>query len=281
MPVTGLDHVMLAVPDLPAAVDAIAGSLGLRAERGVQHPDFGTRNRTVRIPGLYLELITFTDRETAVRRPVGVRMAELIDDDGGGWLAAVLGVRDMAATVADVRAAGIPIEEPHVGRAVRPDGTVRRWWLAGHDDDFRAGRTPSLIEYEATGTVDPSPDDLGYHLAGVARVDLATDDLEASLRRFRALLGYGPASGPECGTATFDLPDGAGVRLLGPGSPERGRARRPGLAAIALAVDDVVAATRAVEARGVATAPAAEPGEVSLDPARTAGARFSFRPAAA
>ncbi|QKG19885.1 VOC family protein [Actinomadura verrucosospora] len=277
MPITGLDHLMLAVPDLEEAADAIAGSLGLRLERGAVHPDFGTANRTVRVPGLYLELITFTDRAAAVRRPVGERMADVLAG-GGGWLSFVLGALDLTGTVRRLRRRGVPLDPPHEGRAVRPDGEVRRWWLAGHGTDFRLGRMPSVIEYEAKGQVDPPPEGLGYELRGVSRVDVATDDLAGGVHRFGALLEQAPEHGHDArlgvDTAAFPLPDGTSVRLLGPDTGVR-----PGLAGVALAVTDVSAAAEALAGRGVPTTGGPD-GEIHVDPSRTAGARFSFREAA-
>ncbi len=264
MPITGLDHLMLAVPDLGKAADAIAGSLGLRLDRSATHPDFGTANRTIRIPGLYLELITLTDRSVALRRPVGQRMAGIIGD-GGGWLAFVCGAKDLPSTVERLRASGVELDAPHEGRAVRPDGVVRRWWLAGHGEDFRAGRMPSLIEYESPAVVSAAPDDLGYEVRGVARVDVATTDLDDGVRRFRALFGVEP----EPGTATFRLPDGTDVRLVA-------RDTTPGLCRVALEVDDVRKAAAALAGRGVETTEA--DGEILVDPHRTANASFALTP---
>ena len=219
MPITGIDHIMLAVGDLTAAADELASSMGLLADRHAVHPDFGTANRVTRVPGLYLELITVTDREMAAGWHVGQRMVEVLAD-GGGLLAFVLGARDLVATVDELTATGLPIDEPFGGSGVRDDGsTIRSFWIAGHGEEFRAGRLPSLIEYGQPGEDDPVPATLGYRLRGLARVDVAVSDLDDGIDRYTTLFGTAPVRGADLvldvPTAEFTLPDRRTVRLIG------------------------------------------------------------------
>jgi catechol 2,3-dioxygenase-like lactoylglutathione lyase family enzyme len=280
MPITGIDHIMIAVPDLAAAAGDLAAATGLRADRHAVHPTFGTANRVTRVPGLYLELITVVDRELAGGFHVGQRMAEVIADDGGP-LAFVLGTRDLVATVDELTATGLPIDEPFGGSGVRDDGsTIRSFWIAGHGEEFRTGRLPSLIEYGQPGEDDPVPDDLGYRLHGLARVDVAVSDLDDGIDRYATLFGRAPARGVDrvldVPTAEFTLPDRRAVRLIGPGP-----AKREGLFGMALGVADLDEALDAVRARGVGTTATGVGGEVLLDPARTMNTRISLLATAA
>jgi catechol 2,3-dioxygenase-like lactoylglutathione lyase family enzyme len=280
VPITGIDHIMLAVPDLDKAVAELTGSVGLRTTRSAVHPDFGTANQTVRLPGLYLELITITDPAKAATWHVGQRIAEVCGS-GGGLLAFVLGVEDMPATVAALRAKGLPINEPFQASGVRDDGsTIRHFSIASHGEEFLAGRLPSLIEYGQPGQTDPAPTDLGYALHGLVGVDVAVDELAAGIERYSALFGQAPTvvSDPllDVPTARYHLPDGRTVRLL-----DLGRRTRQGLFGIALAVSDLDAAQAAITGRGVEVVPTGVEGELLLDPDRTLNARISLRAAPA
>ncbi|MFC0540625.1 VOC family protein [Kutzneria chonburiensis] len=277
MPITGIDHVMLAVADLDTAVAGLAGALGLHAVRGGVHPDFGTANKVVHIPGLYLEMITDHDRAVAGGLPVGRRIIE-VSGEGGGWLAFVLGVDDLVGTVEELNAAGLALDPPISGHAVRPDGSIRGFSLGGYGEEFAAGLLPSLISYTHPPQADPHPDDLGYTITGLSRADVAVADIAAGIRRYTTLFGEPPAVRGvdpvlDVATASWRLADGTVVRLIGPGA-----AIRPGLFGVALAVADVDAAAESARARGVELSKTGIDGEILLDPDRTLNARISFVP---
>jgi hypothetical protein len=275
MPITGIDHVMLAVPDLAAAAAGLTAALGLVPNRRAAHPDFGTANRVLRVPGLYLELITIVDGEIARKWHVGRRMTEVLAD-GGGPLAFVLGARDMVATVDELTAAGLPVDPPYEASGVRDDGTtIRTFRLAGYGEEFRTGRLPSLVEYGQPAEDDPVPGDLGYTLRGLVRVDVAVADFEDGIGRYSTLFGTAPAVGfdpvLDAPTAEFSLPDGRIVRLAGPGV-----SRPEGLFGIALGVEDLPAAVAAATMRGFEVFGTGIDGEVLLDPARTLNTRITL-----
>jgi catechol 2,3-dioxygenase-like lactoylglutathione lyase family enzyme len=269
---------MLAVADLDTAVAGLADALGLHAVRGGVHPDFGTANKVVHIPGLYLEMITDHDRAVAGTLPVGRRIIE-VTGEGGGWLAFVLHADDLPATVEELNAAGLGLEPPISGHAVRPDGSVRGFSLGGYGEQFAAGLLPSLISYTHPPQADPHPDDLGYTITGLSRVDVAVAGIADGIRRYTTLFGEPPAEQGidpvlDVATASWGLPDGTVVRLIGPGT-----AVRNGLFGVALAVEDVDAAAEATRGRGVELSKTGIEGEILLDPDRTLNARISFVPA--
>ncbi|PPK63168.1 VOC family protein [Actinokineospora auranticolor] len=272
MPITGLDHAMLAVRDLDTAAAALTGALGLHVRRGGRHPGWGTANAVLDLRSGYLELITVADPAEAAAVDAGRRILELLDRDGGGWLAFVLTAKDLRTTWQQVRRAGLSIARPVGGRAVRPDGSYRSWAVAGHGEEFRTGRLPSLIEY-GDGTPPPREDPPSHGPApdvlGVARLDVAVADLDAATRRYARLLGGPPVAEPgHC--ACWTLPDGVGVRLL---PIDLTTATREGLWTVALAVPDARAAAAVLDARGTGYTPAG-PGAVLVDRGATAPARI-------
>jgi catechol 2,3-dioxygenase-like lactoylglutathione lyase family enzyme len=275
MPITGIDHIMLAVPDLATAAENLKRALGLVMNRQATHPDFGTANRTIRIPGLYLELITIVDPQLARKWDVGQRIEEVCND-GGGLLAFVLGAKDLPATAEKLVAAGLPIDAPVGASGNRNDGSpIRTFWIAGYGEEFRTGRMPSLIEYGQPGEVDPHPPDLGYSLRGLVRVDVALDDFSDGVDRYTVLLGRRPVLDFDellgVPTAEFGLPDGRKVRLLGSGV-----ASRQGLFGIALGVADLDEAVRATTERGIGLKETGIGGELLLEPSATLNARVTL-----
>ncbi|GLK75771.1 hypothetical protein GCM10008171_10250 [Methylopila jiangsuensis] len=56
----GLDHIVVLVRDLDAAAEAW-GALGFRVGRENHHP-FGTKNRIIQFPGVFVELLAIADR---------------------------------------------------------------------------------------------------------------------------------------------------------------------------------------------------------------------------
>ncbi|MEV5820314.1 VOC family protein [Micromonospora haikouensis] len=295
MPITGVDHVMLAVPDLDAARAAFTACFDRPSRPGSRHPGWGTTNAVLRFADSYLELITVVDRAEAAGRPASRRMTG-VSDAGGGWVSAVLAAEDLPATCAALADRGVPVSPPLDGVSVRPDGRRRRWRVGAHGEEFRTGRLPSLIEYlDPWPEADPDPAELrrgGVH--GVAGVDIAVTDLPAAAAEYAVLLGGPPALGDR--SATWTLPDGRVLRLLAPagsatpagsvgpvcaGDPVAAHLDRlgPGLCAVALAVDSPAAVAAAVAGRGGAVRPGVDR-EPVVDPAGCAPIRLvAARPA--
>ncbi|WP_405095688.1 VOC family protein [Micromonospora sp. NBC_01412] len=272
MPITGVDHVMLAVPDLDAARAAFTACFDRPSRPGSRHPGWGTTNAVLRFADSYLELITVVDRAEAAGRPASRRMTDVIDA-GGGWVSAVLAAEDLPSTCAALAGRGIPVSPPIGGESVRPDGRRRRWRVGAHGEEFRTGRLPSLIEYlDPWPEAAPDPAELrrgGVH--GLAGVDIAVTDIDAAAAEYGVLFGGPPRRGER--SAEWTLPDGRTLRLLapaGPGDPVAAHLDRlgPGLCAVALAVDSPAEAAEAIRRRGIAVGAGAD-GRPVIDPAAT------------
>ncbi|MCP8938190.1 VOC family protein [Alsobacter sp. SYSU M60028] len=126
----GIDHLVLAVRDLDAA-GRFYEALGFRVGARNRHP-WGTENRIVQFPGVFLELITVGEgAEIAPHGPKRFSFGAFVTDSlarGEGLAMLVLESRDAAADRDAFAAAGIGDFEPFFfeRRAVRPDGTQAR-----------------------------------------------------------------------------------------------------------------------------------------------------------
>ncbi|WP_390347572.1 VOC family protein [Variovorax boronicumulans] len=181
MPLT-LDHVVIAVHDLERAIADYA-ALGFHVLRGGDHPGRSTHNALVVFSdGSYFELIAWREPAPAER------WWQLLQRHGEGIVDFALLPRDTAVTVADAKARGLVLEGPLDGGRVRPDGEHLRWQTArapSADLPFLCGDLTrrALRVPEGAARVHPNG------VLGVASLAIAVRDLDATLARYRALLG--------------------------------------------------------------------------------------------
>jgi hypothetical protein len=137
----GIDHVLVAVDDVGAAIEAYR-RLGFAAAPGGTHPAFGTHNGIVPLAdGGYIELIAVRDRALAVKHPHTALVVAALGRSNRLALYAIE-VEDATAEAARLVRAGIRADGPVVGERVRPDGQ-RVAWRSLHPRD---SRLPFLIE---------------------------------------------------------------------------------------------------------------------------------------
>ena len=145
---SGLDHLVYAVPDLAAAVEALAARTGIRAAPGGRHLGTGTHNALIALGAdSYLEIIApdRTQRPPAMPRPFGLdtlAMPRLLT-----W---ALKAPDIDARVAAARAAAY---DPGVVQSMsrtRPDGVRLAWRLTFTPRLPGDGLVPFLIDWAAT-----------------------------------------------------------------------------------------------------------------------------------
>lgn len=107
----GVDHVVVAVRDLEAAIQQYETIFGIPATDRGEPAGAGFKNAYFRFGGTFLELISPTN-ETG---PVGRRVAAA----GDGVYLVALAVDDLAAAVADLRAKGVRlIGDPGPGQPI-------------------------------------------------------------------------------------------------------------------------------------------------------------------
>ena len=147
-----IDHLVYAVPDLPAAVAEMEERFGVGARAGGKHIGLGTHNALLALgPGTYLEIIAPDPEqpEPSVPRPFGVD-----DVSRGGLVTWALACDDIDAAVAGVRSRGYDPGEVVDGRRTGPTGTVLRWRLTASSTG--GGLVPFLISWGNTEHPDPS-----------------------------------------------------------------------------------------------------------------------------
>ncbi len=223
------DHAIVLVNDLTLAMKDYS-ALGFTVTQGGEHENGNTHNALMVFPdGSFLELLGFRRRwalpalrilkRTGVLRlyisrrpPLERRLAPKVDA-GKGLVDFALLFRSIEDDLDAVRSRGLAIEGPLSGGRVQPDGQ-RVSWLFGVP---LAPDLPFLI-----GDVTPSRE-REHHpngVEGVAGVTLGVADLDASVARYKALLGREPNEGsaitlPEARTMGFVL-DSATITLAMP-----------------------------------------------------------------
>jgi len=168
----GIDHVVIAVPDLERAV-ADFSALGFTVVRGGRHTGLGTHNALVAFAdGAYFELIAFLVEAsphpwfTAVRK-------------GGGLTDFCMQTDDLDADADAFMQAGARIGEPFAMQRERPDGYIVKWVLAIAQPPL-AGAVPFLIK-DSTPRDERVPRDRNHRngAAGIRTLTVAVDDAAA------------------------------------------------------------------------------------------------------
>jgi hypothetical protein len=192
----GIDHLIVAVPDLERASTAVEQGLGLRVGGGGRHDAHGTHNRLAWLGDSYLELMGVFDERLAAESWWGTHARHVIAR-GGGPMGLALATDDLAADGARLRAFGSPISDPLAGERVRADGEVVRWLigrLPAPDPDFGL---VFLIEHDTSaaewGPADRRARAEEAHPLGTAarllRVEAPVRDVRAAMHRLLRELG--------------------------------------------------------------------------------------------
>lgn len=183
--ILGIDHALIAVDDLDAAMRTFQ-RLGFHVVRGGQHPNHGTHNALVPLSdGCYLELIGVWDRALASRYPHTNRIVEALNNPNRLALFA-LDADDLDADVQAIRKRGLAISDPVPGERERPDGERVAWRTAHRDDP----RLPFLIEDETPRAlrVPKADEGIGARLR-IAQLIIRSDDVPETSEKFELLLG--------------------------------------------------------------------------------------------
>jgi catechol 2,3-dioxygenase-like lactoylglutathione lyase family enzyme len=213
----GLDHLVIAVPDLASATKTYR-DLGFSVVAGGRHPGVGTENALIAFrDSAYLELIAFHEP-----RPDHRWWAPL--QSGGGLVDFCLQTDDLAADAGAFRGAGAHMGEPERRHRMRPDGVEVRW-TAVHARGEQRGVVPFLLA-EDTGRDErvPSQRTHANGVTGVGCLTVVVHDLAAVRHWYASALGVAgqDVASPELGavgarfaigshTFEFLAPTGAGA----------------------------------------------------------------------
>jgi hypothetical protein len=139
-----LDHIVLAVPDLDAAVANFEARTGVAPKPGGSHVGLGTRNALISFgSGHYLELVA-PDPAQDIDATFGATLAALPGERLLHWAIATSDLVGIAARAAALGLAPGPIRR--TSRAT-PDGTVLEWRLLGVGGHPLGGLAPFFIDW--------------------------------------------------------------------------------------------------------------------------------------
>ncbi len=227
----GIDHLVIAVPDLDDAAFELERRVGLAATGGGRHPTLGTRNRLAWLGDSYVELVSIADLGIAGRSWLGLPTIAALEH-GGGLATWAVATHSIQADVGALRASGSGFGDPTPGERERLDGMVVRWRLA------IAGRLgpaepPFLIEHDPLSAEWTEADRAArgterHPIGGPARLDvleLPVADVTAAARTLTRQAGLRFRPSP-VGGAARDADLGRQVVRL---RPIHGKADAPGI----------------------------------------------------
>jgi Glyoxalase-like domain len=167
-----LDHLILAVADLPAAAAALGEATGLAALPGGAHPDWGTINMVVPLGGAYLELVAVADTARAERSAFGRRVAAgAATGDPMALVGWAVEPDDLDATAARL---GLHQQRGRRERADGGGGTLS-WAMAGVEEALSRG-LPFFLRWDDAAS-NPARAEAPHRVApaGVAWIEVGGD----------------------------------------------------------------------------------------------------------
>ncbi len=188
--ITGLDHYIILVNDLEAAMESFRG-LGFNVELGGVHSAFGSRNALVPfVDGTYVELLTFQDANLAAQTFWADSVKKLQVREGFDGFA--VQSNDIASDVERIRHRGLKMDEPQPGSRNRPDGERVAWRTARSPEPF-APILPFLIQDETSHSlrIESAREGLGSHVRPKELV-IAVNNAEVARQAYRELFDIEP-----------------------------------------------------------------------------------------
>jgi hypothetical protein len=166
-----LDHISYAAgPDgLGATAQRLGSALGAGFHDGGLHPRFGTRNFVLPLAnGVYLEVVAALDHPAADKAPFG-QAVKARTEAGGGWLAWVVAVDDIAPIEARLGREAVD------GHRRRPDGVDLSWRQMGVLDLLDDPALPFFIQWKSSPELHPSAVREGDPAPGITKVEICGD----------------------------------------------------------------------------------------------------------
>lgn len=191
---TGIDHIIIGVNDLEKATQTFEQNLGLIPSGGGRHPFGGTANRIIVIGDTYLELISVEEAAEAQQSMLD-RLAK-----GDGYLNFVLGSDDIEADSQAMMTRGVSVLGPNAGALNSAEGRSRGWQRTDVERPDLTQHYPFLIQHDSIGEErrfrlagwqKPPVHPLGA--LKVLSTTLVVENLEEATRRFQHIYGLQPS----------------------------------------------------------------------------------------
>ena len=163
-----LDHLSFAAgrEGLRGTAARLSELLGVPYHDGGFHPRFGTRNCILPLTaGHYVEVVEVLDHPAADKVPFGRAVRERTAA-GGGWLAWVVAVDDLAPV--EQRLGRTAVE----GHRRLPDGNVLEWYQIGVKGTQMDPQLPFFIHWRSDKALHPSA---GGRDVGLVRLEIGGD----------------------------------------------------------------------------------------------------------
>ena len=247
-----LDHVVVAVADLAAAVRSTARMFGRPTSWHGEHPSAGTANALFRLDNTYLELLS-----PQGEGPLGNALRGRLDTRGEGVVALAFGTENATACAEAWQVAGLEPRGPEDGLGRDIDsGAIRRWARLDASPAATRGTLVFAIEHRSPADVLPSCPARTAPEASVTALDhvvVLSADIEATRAVYADKLGLRLAldrSFEERGVRLlFFRVGGATIEIGGRLGVEPDPAAKDSFGGLAWKVADVDAArTRVLEA---------------------------------
>jgi hypothetical protein len=140
-----VDHLVYATPDVDRTIEELANRLGVNAEVGGRHPQWGTRNALISLgSSCYLEVMgpDPTLSRSGLQRPFGID--RLQTPRLASWACKS---NDIEKVVEIGKRAGVALGTAQPGQRTKPDGTVLTWNLTDLQTDREGGIVPFFIDW--------------------------------------------------------------------------------------------------------------------------------------
>ena len=147
---TLLDHLVVAVPDLAAAVDKFEASTGVRPEFGGAHEGRGTHNALISLGSAYLEIIAPDPNQPDPEGPRPFGIDNITAPTLVTYAVHPAPGQSIDDVVAETRSRGHDPGDPIGMHRVRPDGERLDWRLTFPDPRVGSGVVPFVIDWGTT-----------------------------------------------------------------------------------------------------------------------------------
>jgi hypothetical protein len=140
-----IDHLVIAAPDLPAAIQSLGALLGVTPSMGGQHPAWGTRNALISLgPRVYLEIM---GPDPALALPARKRPFAMDSLSAPRLVTWACRGEDLGAIAAIAFRLGVDLGDVQHGSRSRQDGTLLTWTLTDLLADREGGVVPFFIDW--------------------------------------------------------------------------------------------------------------------------------------